>query len=61
MEMGANALSLNEEVCQISTSTSRGVFPLEYICEKDPVFSASYEMYPEIPGLKRRPDFPVEA
>ena len=52
--MRADSLSLTEEVRQLSTCTSTGVFPLEYVCERDPVLSASSEMDPEIPWLKRR-------
>ena len=49
MEMSADSRSSNEEVSQLSTSTSRGVFPQEYVCERDPVFSASSEMDHEMP------------
>ena len=50
--MRADSLSSTEEVSQVSTSTSRGVFPQEYVCERDPVFSASSEMYPRFPDSK---------
>ena len=49
LEMRADSLSLTEEVSQLSTSISRGVFPQEYVCERDPVFYASSEMDPEMP------------
>ena len=49
LEMSADSLSSTEEVSHLSTSTSSGVFPLEYVCERDPVFYASSEMDPEIP------------
>ena len=41
-----------EEVCQLSIITSRGVFPQEYVCEREPVFCASSEMDPELPDTK---------
>ena len=44
-----DSLSSTEEVSQLSTSTSRGVFPQQYICERDSVFSASGGMDPEMP------------
>ena len=34
--MRADYLSLTEEVSQLSTSTSRGVFPQQYVCERGP-------------------------
>ena len=40
------------KLSHFSTSTSRGVFPLEYVCERDPVFYASSEMDPEMPCTK---------
>ena len=49
LEMRADSLSSTEEVSRLSTSTSRGVFPEEYVCERDPVFCASSEMDPEMP------------
>ena len=48
LEMRADSLSSNEEVSHLSTSTSRGVFPSEYVSEGDPVFYASSEMDPEV-------------
>ena len=48
LEMRADSLSSNEEVSHLSTSTSRGVIPQEYVCERDPVISASSKMDPEI-------------
>ena len=47
--MRADSLSLTEEISQLSTSTAKGDFPKEYVCEKDPVFSALSEMDPEMP------------
>ena len=61
MEMRADSLSSNEEVSHFSTSTSRGVLPKEYVCERDPVFYASSEMDAEMPRLERSPNFPAEA
>ena len=49
LEMRADSLASTEEVSHLSTSTSRGVFPEEYICERDAVFYASSEMDPEMP------------
>ena len=48
LEMRADSLSSNEVVSHLSTSTSRGVFPKEYVSERDPVFYASSEMDPEM-------------
>ena len=36
--MRADSLSSTEETSKFSTSNSRGVFPQEYVCERDPVF-----------------------
>ena len=44
-----DSLSLTEEVCQISTITSRGVFPQQFGCERDPEFSVLSGMDPERP------------
>ena len=44
LEMRADSLSSTEEVSQLSTSTSRGVFPQHFVYERDPVFSASSRM-----------------
>ena len=49
LEMRADSLSLTEEVSQLSTSTSRGVFNPEYVCERDPVFYALSKIDSEIP------------
>ena len=49
LEMRADSLSSTEEVSHLSTSTSRGVFLKEYVCERDPVFYDSSEMDPEMP------------
>ena len=49
LEMRVDSLSSNEEVSQLSTSSSRGVFPQEYVCEWDPVFYASSKMDLEMP------------
>ena len=51
----ADSLSLTEEVSQLSTSTSRGVFPQQYICEWDPVFSVSSGMSLRGPDTKEGP------
>ena len=49
LEMGDDSLSSTEEVSHLSTSTSREVFPYEYVCERDAVFYASSKMDPEMP------------
>ena len=49
LEMRADSLSSTEEVSHLSTSTSTGVIPYEYVCERDPVFYAASEMDPEMP------------
>ena len=56
-----DSLSSNEEVSQLSTSSSRGAFPQKYVCEMDSVFSASSGMDPEMPCLNRRQGFPAVA
>ena len=38
-----------EEVNKLSTSTSKGAFPQQLVCERDSVFSASSGMDPEMP------------
>ena len=38
-----------EQVGQLSTSTSRGAFPEQSVCEKDPEFAASRAVDNEIP------------
>ena len=48
--MRADSLSLTEEISQLSTSTSKGDLPKEYVCERDPVFSALSEMDNEMPA-----------
>ena len=53
--MRSDSLSLSEEVSQLSTSTSRGVFPQQLRCEREPVFSVSSGMDPERPCLKEGP------
>ena len=61
LEMRANSLSSTEEVSHFSTSTARGVFAEEYVCEREPVFYASIEMDPDMPWFERRPNFHAEA
>ena len=57
LEMTADSLPSNEEVSHLSTRTSRGVFPYEYVCERDPVFYSSSKMDPQMPSLERIPNF----
>ena len=46
-KMRADSLSFTEEVSQLFTSTSRGVFPQQKGFERDAVFSVSRGMDPE--------------
>ena len=52
LKMRADSLSLTEEVSQFSTSTSSGVFPQQYVGERDSVLSVSSGMYRERPYSK---------
>ena len=54
-KMRADSLSLTEGVCQLSKSTSRGVFRQPYGCERDPGFSSSSGMDPMSRDSKERP------
>ena len=51
--MRADSLSLIEDLSQLYTSTSSRVFPQQYVCERDPVYSVSSGIYPERRWLKR--------
>ena len=51
LKMGADSLYLTEEVSELSTSPSTGVFPQQYVCERDAVFSVSSGMDHERPWL----------
>ena len=50
--MRADSLSSTEEVCQLSTSTSRGVFPQDYICEGTLCFLLQVKWTPRFPNSK---------
>ena len=50
--MRAESLSLTEEVSQVSTSTSSGVFHQQQVGEKDSVLSVSSGMHREWPDSK---------
>ena len=52
LKMRADSLSLIEEVSQFSNSTSSGVFPQQYVGERDSVISVSSEMNRERPYSK---------
>ena len=52
LKMRADSLSLTEDVSQFSTSTSSGVFPQQYVGERDSVLSVSSGMYRERPDSK---------
>ena len=52
LKMRADSMSLTEEVSQFSTSISSGVFPQQYVGERDSVLSVSSGMYRERPDSK---------
>ena len=52
LKMRADSLSLNEDVSQFSTSNSSGVFPQQYVGERDSVLSVSSGMYHVMPDSK---------
>ena len=52
LKMRADSLSLSEEVSQVSTSTSCGVFHQQKLGERDCVLSISSGMYREMPDSK---------
>ena len=47
LKMRADFMSLTEQVSQFSPSTSSGVFPQQYVDERDSVLSVSCGMYRE--------------
>ena len=61
LEKRADSQDSIEEVGQLSTSTSRGDFPQQYVCERDLEFAASNGVYIEMLCLERRSDFPEVA
>ena len=50
--MRADSLSSTEEVSQLSTSSSRGVFPQDYICEGTLCFLLQVKWTPRFPNSK---------
>ena len=52
LKIRADSLSLTEEVSQFFTSTSSGVFPQQYVGERDSVLSVLSGMYRERPDSK---------
>ena len=52
LKIGADSLSLSEEVSQFSTSPSSGVFPQQYVGERDSEVFVSISMYREKPDSK---------
>ena len=52
LKMRADSLSLTEDVSHFSTSTSSGVFPQQYVGERDSVLSVSSGMFREMPDSK---------
>ena len=53
LEMRDHSLSSTEEVSQLSTSTSRGGFPQQYVTEINPELATSSGMDSEIPESKK--------
>ena len=51
-KLRADSLSLIEDLSQLSTSTSSGVFPQEEVGERDSVLAVSSGMYSERPDSK---------
>ena len=49
LEKRADSKDSIEEVGQLSTGTSRGAFPQQYLCERDSEFPASIGLDTEIP------------
>ena len=49
LEMRGDSLDSTAEVTELSTSTSRGGFPQQKICERDPEFAASIGMDTQMP------------
>ena len=52
LKMRADSLSLTEDVSQFSTSTSSGVYPQQWVGERDSVLSVSSGMYRDRPDSK---------
>ena len=52
LEMRVDSLVLTKEVFQLSTSTSRGGFSQQQVCDRYPEFAASSGMDTEIPCLE---------
>ena len=52
LKMRADSLSLTEDGSQFSTSTLSGVFPQQYVGERDSVLSFAIGMYRERPDSK---------
>ena len=61
LEKRADSQALTEQASQLSTSTSRGGFPQQQVCERDPEFAASSGMDTKMSWLERRLDFPAMA
>ena len=51
-EMRSDSLSSTEEISHLSTSTSRGVFPKEYVSERDLCFMLKAKWTPRYPDKK---------
>ena len=52
-QQGADSQDSIKEVGHLPTSTSRGAFPQQSVCERDPEFAASRVVDTEIPWLKK--------
>ena len=61
LKMRADSLGWTQGVCPLSTSTSRGGFSQQQVCESDPEFAASSGMDTKMPCLERRLDIPAVA
>ena len=57
LEKRADCQDSIKEFGHLPTSTSRGAFPQQSVCERDPEFAASRAVDTEIPGLERKSDF----
>ena len=49
LEKRADSQDSIKEAGHLPTSSSRGAFPQQSVCERDPEFAASCAVYPEIP------------
>ena len=57
LEKRADSQDSIKEVGHLPTSTSRGAFPQQSVCERDPEFATSRAVDTEISGLEGKSDF----